>query len=39
MMKESYRKMVVGGLLLTVLMMTGCGPYANTVVQLNREKP
>ncbi len=39
MMKASYRKIVVGGLLLTVLMMTGCGPYANTVVQLNREKP
>lgn len=37
-MKISYRKIVVGGLLLTVLLLIGCGPYTSTVVQLNREK-
>jgi hypothetical protein len=34
----SQRKIVVMGLLLTVLMMAGCGPFTDTVVQLNREK-
>lgn len=37
-MKISQRKIVVVSLLLTVLMMSGCGPYTSTVVQLNREK-
>jgi hypothetical protein len=37
MMKASYRKIVLGGLLLTVLMMTACAPYARTVVPLNRD--
>jgi hypothetical protein len=37
MMKASYRKIVLGGLLLTVLVMCGCAPYARTVVPLNRD--
>lgn len=38
MMNASYRKIVLWALLLTVLAMTGCAPYARMVVPLNREK-
>jgi hypothetical protein len=37
MMKASYRKIVLGGLLLSTVMMSGCAPYARTVVPLNRD--
>lgn len=36
-MNVPYRKIVLGGLLLTTLVMTGCAPYARLVVPLNRE--
>jgi hypothetical protein len=38
MIKASLRMIAVAGLLPAVLVMTGCGPYTSTVVQLNREK-
>lgn len=38
MMNAPYRKMIVGGLLLTVLVVAGCAPYARMVVPLNRDK-
>jgi hypothetical protein len=37
MMRVPCRMIVLVGLLLTVLMMTGCAPYARTVVPLNRD--
>jgi hypothetical protein len=38
MMKAPYRKIVLGGLVLAILMMAGCAPYARVVVPLNRDK-
>lgn len=37
MMKAPYRMIVLGCLLLTALMMSGCAPYARTVVPLYRD--
>lgn len=36
-MKASYRVIVLVGLLLAVLMMSGCAPYSRVVVPLNRD--
>lgn len=37
MMKVPYRMIVLGSLLLTALITSGCAPYARTVVSLNRD--
>jgi hypothetical protein len=38
MMKASHQKIIIGGLLLAVLAVTGCAPYARVVVPLNRDR-